>query len=51
MLSVNGNLTEQRVREIINTTADSLTPSGQYDRFVGHGRLNAYAAVWLARRG
>ncbi len=51
MLSVNPKLTEQRVREIINSTADPLSTGGEWNRFVGHGRLNAYAALRLARRG
>lgn len=51
ILSVNPKLTEDRVREIINSTADPINGSGKRDRYVGHGRLNAYAALRLARRG
>lgn len=50
MLSVNPGLTEARVREIINATADPLTAAG-WNPLTGHGRLNAYRAVRQARRG
>jgi subtilisin family serine protease len=50
MLSVKPALKEQQVREIIRATADPLTRSGKPNRLVGHGRLNAYAALWAARR-
>jgi subtilisin family serine protease len=51
MFSVNPTLTADRAREIINETTDPLNASGRWDRFVGHGRLNAYAALRQARRG
>jgi subtilisin family serine protease len=50
MLAVKPALKEDQVREIIRTTADPLTRSGKPNRLVGHGRLNAYAALWAARR-
>jgi hypothetical protein len=50
MLSVNPELSEQRVREILNETADPLR-SGGWNATEGHGRLNAYRAVRQARRG
>ncbi len=51
MLSLKPSLKEERVRELINATADPLTRSGNWNRFLGHGRLNAYAALRAARRG
>lgn len=50
IVSVAPKLTERRVREIITASADSLTRSGQRNRFVGHGRLNIFSALRLARR-
>lgn len=50
MLSVSPRLGEARVREIIKATADPLS-SGGWNANEGHGRLNAYRAVWQARRG
>lgn len=51
LFAVNPNLTEGRVREIIKETADPMTKSGNWSRFTGHGRLNAFDAVRQARRG
>ena len=48
ILSVNPSLREAEVRQIINDTADPLSRSG-WNRRVGHGRLNAYAALRAAR--
>jgi subtilisin family serine protease len=50
ILSVMPSLDEKRVREIITASADRLTKDGQWDKFVGWGRLNIYAALRLARR-
>jgi thermitase len=50
MLSANPGLSEGRVREIIKQTADALG-QGDQPRLVGRGRLNAYMAVRVARRG
>ena len=49
ILSVAPKLTEQRVREILLASADPLTKNGKPDVYTGHGRLNAYAALRLAR--
>lgn len=51
MLSVNPKLREDRVREIINETADPLQGQKKWNPKTGHGRLNAFRAVWQARRG
>jgi len=48
IISVNPGLSEAEVRDLINQTADPLSRSG-WNRFVGHGRLNAYAALRAAR--
>ncbi|MGB3562909.1 MAG: S8 family serine peptidase, partial [Thermoanaerobaculia bacterium] len=50
MLSAKPELTEDRVRAIIKQTADALS-QGDQPRLVGSGRLNAYMAVRVARRG
>ncbi len=50
ILSVVPGSNERRVREVINATADRLTPSGTWNRYVGWGRLNLIAALRLARR-
>ena len=50
ILSLVPALTEQRVREIITASADRLTANGRWDKFVGWGRLNIFAALRLARR-
>ena len=50
MLSANPALSEARVREILNKTAGPLSAGG-WNKHEGHGRLNAYRAVWQARRG
>jgi subtilisin family serine protease len=50
MLSVNPELPESRVRAILNETADPLSAGG-WNSTEGHGRLNAYRAVWQAQRG
>ena len=50
ILSLVPGLTEKRVREVITASADRLTASGKWDKFVGWGRLNIFAALRLARR-
>ncbi len=50
ILSLVPGLTEKRVREIITASADRLTANGKWDKFVGWGRLNLFAALRLARR-
>lgn len=44
MLSVNPNLTENQVANILNTTATDMGTPG-FDNTFGFGRLNAFAAV------
>jgi subtilisin family serine protease len=58
VLSVNPNLTEQQVRNIIESTAqkvggysyqtDSNHPSGTWNNEMGYGLVDAYAAVQAA---
>jgi thermitase len=50
ILSLVPGLTEKRVREAITASADRLTANGKWDKFVGWGRLNIFAALRLARR-
>ena len=50
ILSVAKRLPESRVREILNRTADPLSRNGKWNKYLGHGRLNTYAALRLARR-
>jgi subtilisin family serine protease len=50
ILSMVPSLTEKRVREAITASADRLTANGQWDKFVGWGRLNIFSALRLARR-
>ena len=50
ILSIRPTLAENEGRTIINRTADPLATNGTWDRYVGHGRLNAYAALRAARR-
>lgn len=47
MLSVNPHLTEAQVRNILNSTAIDMGPSG-FDNTYGYGRLNAYHALLAA---
>jgi subtilisin family serine protease len=42
--SANLDLTNDEVRDIIESTADDLGPAGWDEKF-GYGRINAYAAV------
>ncbi|HVK12652.1 MAG TPA: S8 family serine peptidase [Gemmataceae bacterium] len=50
ILSVAGGLNEKKVRAAITASADRLSAAGKWDKFVGWGRLNIYAALRLARR-
>lgn len=50
VLSLAPDLKEKRVREILTLSADKLTPTGQWDKFHGHGRLNVFSALRLALR-
>jgi len=50
IFSVAPSLSEKRVREIITASADRLTADGKWNKFVGWGRLNLFAALRLARR-
>jgi subtilisin family serine protease len=45
--SANTDLTNDEVRAIIESTADDLGPAG-WDQQFGHGRINAYNAVYEA---
>jgi len=48
MISINRDLDEGRIRSLINQTVDPLGKS-DWNRYEGHGRLNAYAALRAAR--
>ncbi len=50
VLSIARRLSESRVREILNATVNPLSRDGRWNEFVGHGRLNTYAALREARR-
>ena len=50
ILSVANRLSELRVREILIGKADPQSRDGKWNKFVGHGRLNTYAALRAARR-
>ena len=50
ILSVAPTLTATRVREILTSTCDKLNPDGKWSKEVGHGRLNIFNALRLARR-
>jgi len=50
ILSVMPSLHEKKVRDIITTSADRLTTKGAWDKYVGWGRLNIFAALRLSRR-
>lgn len=52
VLSVRPDLTEEQVRQVLVDTADPIgrSPSGKWTRYVGHGRVNAFAALRAARR-
>jgi subtilisin family serine protease len=50
LLSVAPGLKQNKVREVINVTADRLDPGGKWNKYVGWGRLNVFNALRLARR-
>jgi subtilisin family serine protease len=50
VLSVRPDLTEAQVRQLLVDTTDRIVPGSGWSKFVGHGRLNAFAAVRAARR-
>ncbi|MDY3554777.1 S8 family serine peptidase [Gemmata sp. JC717] len=50
ILSLAKDLGEDAVRNAITASADRLTPTGKWDKFVGWGRLNLFTALRLARR-
>ncbi len=50
ILSVMPSLTEKKARDVITASADRLTANGAWDKYVGWGRLNIFAALRLARR-
>jgi subtilisin family serine protease len=50
IVSVRPDLKEDVIRGIITDTADSLSGSKAWNPETGHGRLNAYRALWTARR-
>jgi len=51
MLSVKPDLSEERVRELLQQTAEPLTKSRKWNINTGYGRLNADGATRAARRG
>jgi subtilisin family serine protease len=51
VLSVRPDLSEADVRDVLLSTTDHIGPSKPgWNKFVGHGRVNAFAAVRAARR-
>ena len=51
VLSVRPDLTEEEVRAILVETTDHIgRGKAEWSKFVGHGRLNAFAAMRAARR-
>jgi subtilisin family serine protease len=50
VLSIKPKLTEAQVRDIIKNSADPIGAGATPNRFVGAGRLNAYAALRLAKQ-
>lgn len=50
ILSVNPGLQESEVRQLIASTADNIGGGNAWNPETGHGRLNAYRALWAARR-
>jgi subtilisin family serine protease len=51
VLSVRPNLTEKQVREVLVDTTDAIGNSKvKWNKLVGHGRLNAFAAMRAALR-
>jgi subtilisin family serine protease len=50
ILALMPGLNEGAVSSVLNASTDRLTQSAGWDKFVGHGRLNMFSAVRLARR-
>jgi subtilisin family serine protease len=50
ILGLMPGLNEKQVSAIINGSTDRLTRTGAWDKYVGFGRLNIFAALRLARR-
>jgi subtilisin family serine protease len=50
ILSLRPDLNEQQVRQLIVDGCDQVGGSSFPNPTVGHGRLNVYRALWLARR-
>lgn len=50
ILSVVPEASEQKVRDVINATADRLTANGKWNKYVGWGRLNIFNALRRAWR-
>ena len=50
ILSIKPALREDVVRAIINQSAEKLSDAKDWNKFEGHGRLNAYAVLRAARR-
>jgi subtilisin family serine protease len=41
---------EGEVRDLLKASVDRINASGKWDRYVGHGRLNLFSALRMARR-
>ena len=50
ILAIKPKLKSHEVKQIITSTADSLSSSGEKSTTLGHGRLNVYKALREARR-
>jgi subtilisin family serine protease len=50
ILSLRPKITAKRVEEVLAATADKLVANGGWHKEFGHGRLNIFAALRLARR-
>ena len=50
ILSAAPKLKEDQVRAILHGSCDRMNTTGQWDKYVGHGRLNLYNAIRLAHR-
>ncbi len=50
VLSLAPQLTEKQVRKVLTDSCDRIGSGAGWDKFVGHGRLNIFAALRLALR-